>query len=248
MKYLIEQIKDSVRKNDYYLDTRYVINDGKEHDFAIIAPGGGYGFVSTHNEGVPFAEELNKRGISAFILIYHVKNKAKFPTPHDDLARAIDEILTNKEKYHISDNYILIGASAGAHLVSTFVYLDRYNHLIKPKALILAYPVISMDKEITHLDSRKRLIGDNPSEELIKLMSAELNVTSDYPPTFIFYGEDDHFVNTKNSTLLAEALKENNVKYKIKSYKGVKHGVGLGKHTPAKDWFKDAIDFVKTIF
>ena len=53
--------------NHYKLDA-YVLRDGKKHPFALICPGGAYMLVSEENEGHTFAAELNRRGISAFVL------------------------------------------------------------------------------------------------------------------------------------------------------------------------------------
>lgn len=59
--------------NHYKLDA-YVLRDGKKHPFALICPGGAYMLVSEENEGHTFAVELNRRGISAFVLHYRCRS------------------------------------------------------------------------------------------------------------------------------------------------------------------------------
>ena len=49
----------------------FAINDGKKHPCVLIIPGGGYDHLSDH-EGENVAIELNKLGISAFVLYYRI--------------------------------------------------------------------------------------------------------------------------------------------------------------------------------
>ena len=49
----------------------FAINDGKKHPCILIIPGGGYDHLSDH-EGENVAIELNKLGISAFVLYYRI--------------------------------------------------------------------------------------------------------------------------------------------------------------------------------
>jgi hypothetical protein len=44
------------------------------------------------------------------------------------------------------------------------------------------HPVISMGSRITHMDSRKALLGTNPSDDLVRMFSNELEVTADTAP------------------------------------------------------------------
>ena len=96
-----QSLKDIYRRNRYAIDGRFIIRDGKKHRCAIICPGGGYSCVCSFVEGVPFARALNDMGISALIVYYRVRGKAKFPNPQDDLARAVKEIHEKSEEYHL---------------------------------------------------------------------------------------------------------------------------------------------------
>lgn len=106
--------------NHYKLDA-YVLRDGKKHPFALICPGGAYMLVSEENEGHTFAAELNRRGISAFVLHYRCRRKGRYPAPQQDVARALHEILAQADALHLdADNYSLWGSSAGGHLAASF--------------------------------------------------------------------------------------------------------------------------------
>ena len=87
---VITGIKDCFRKNEYAINDKYVIRDGRTHPLAIICPGGGYTLVCSFVEGVPWAKWLNKKGISAVILYYRVRKKALYPAPLDDLAKSCE--------------------------------------------------------------------------------------------------------------------------------------------------------------
>ena len=56
--------------------------------------------------------------------------------------------------------------------------------------MILVYPVISMG-EFTHKGSKMNLLGENPSDELIKRYSNELQVTKETPPAFLVHTMTD---------------------------------------------------------
>ena len=158
-----QQLKDeNPTRNEMWLDTRFLLKDGRKHKLAIIVPGGGYGAVCSFIEGVPFAKKLNEKGISAVIVYYRVKEKALFPAPQDDLAQAVNEILEKADEWDLdTENYSVWGSSAGAHLAGSFGTLHmgyRKYGLPKPGAMVLCYPVISTDPAITHMGTHDWLL------------------------------------------------------------------------------------------
>ena len=231
-------------KNEYRLVDDYVIRDGKKHPFAVICPGGGYYMVCSFIEGVPFAKRLNEMGISVFIVYYRVKKKAHYPAPQEDLARAVREILNNSERYHLeTENYSVWGSSAGGHLAASFGLEYRSRGLPKPGAEILIYPVISMDKTLTHMGSHDFLLGKDASPELEERTSIDKQVTADYPPTYIWCGDADDTVPPENTARMAKALEAAGVPYQCEVFPGVGHGVGPGTGTSAEGWIDHAVAF-----
>ena len=72
----------------------------------IICPGGGYGVVSAHHEGVDVAKRFNEMGIAGFVLKYRVPDD-KYMTnkeivPLQDAQRAIQFVRSNAKKYRIN--------------------------------------------------------------------------------------------------------------------------------------------------
>ena len=244
----LQEFKDRyLTRNAYKLVDTYVLKDGEKHPFALICPGGGYAVVANFVEGKPIAKRLNELGISVFILYYRVKKKAAFPAPMDDLARAVGEILENAEAYHVDPtNYSVWGFSAGGHLAASFG-TDNMGYLKyglpKPAALVLAYPVVSMTKELGHWLSHDLLLGREATLEMEQFASVERHVTADYPPTYLWCGDADNIVSPENTRVMADALKRAGVPVAHQIYPGVDHGIGPGTGTAAQGWINEATHF-----
>ena len=241
----VQAAKDFWRPNRYRLK-EYVIKDGKKHPFAVICPGGAYSMVCGFIEGMPYAKKLNEMGLSAFVVYYRCKKKALYPAPQDDLARAIHEIMARGDEWNLDlEHYSVWGSSAGGHLAASFgtknMGYEKY-HLPKPGALVLTYPVITMG-ELTHADTCRNLLGEEPTKEMIEFASIEKNVTPDYPDTFIWCGDADRTVLSENSHMLAEQLEVNNIRHQFLVYPGVDHGVGLGTGLACEEWIEEAVRF-----
>ena len=229
----------------YYLE-KYILKDGKRHPVAIICPGGGYRRVCSFVEGLPFARKLNAMGYSAVVVHYRCGNKNPYPVPQADLARAIRHVMDRKDHWNLDmENYSLWGSSAGGHLAASFgtdaMGYKKYN-LPKPGALILTYPVVTMGEK-AHEGSRTYLLGKNPTEEDVRFASIEHQVDSDYPPTFLWWGDSDTCVDPDNSRMLRAALEANHIPSMCMEYAGVDHGIGIGKGLPCEGWFEKAVAF-----
>lgn len=245
-------VKQSVKdifftRNAYKLVDAYVLRDGKEHPLAILCPGGGYSMVCNFIEGKPVAKKLNELGISAFIVYYRVKKKARYPAPQEDLARAVREIIAKREEYNlITENYSVWGGSAGGHLAASFGTENmgyRKYGLPKPGALVLSYPVISMDKALTHIGSHDLLLGKTATPEQEAFASIEQHVNADYPPTYIWCGDADTVVPPENTRRMVQALESAGVPVQWEIFPGVEHGVGPATGTAAEGWIEKAVAF-----
>ena len=131
----------------------------------------------------------------------------------------------------------IIGSSAGGHLASTMVThfeegdtnaadpIERVSS--RPDLAVLCYPVITMGK-FAHRGSKMALLGRNPSPELVKELSSELQVTKDSPPCFIWSTYEDKTVPVENSLMFADALRNKGVPFELHIYERGGHGQGLG--------------------
>jgi dipeptidyl aminopeptidase/acylaminoacyl peptidase len=93
--------------------------------------------------------------------------------------------------------------------------------------MILAYPVITMNESFAHGGSRRTLLGDNPPDSLVRLMSNETQVTRDTPPTFIVATTDDATVPVRNSLAFYDALRAAGVPVELHIFESGHHGFGL---------------------
>jgi acetyl esterase/lipase len=223
----------------------------------IIFPGGGYSHLSMNKEGKKVAKWLNSLGITAIILKYRLPSdltmRDKTIGPLQDAQEAVRMVRRNAKKWNIDPNKIgVIGFSAGGHLAATLstnfseiTYESLDNTSPRPDFTILIYPVISMQKEIANKGSKEKLLGLNPSEELIKKFSCDLNVNSTTPNTFIAHATDDQSVPVENSINYYLALKNNKIQCELHLYEKGGHGFGLGVLDTSKNWTQDCENWLK---
>lgn len=204
----------------------------------VLCPGGGYGGLAVDHEGKQIAEFFGKHGVATFMLKYRLAPKYKHPAPMLDVQRALRSVRTRAKEFEIEPTRIgVMGFSAGGHLASTAAThfddgkadaadpFDRTS--CRPDFAILCYPVITMEQGITHGGSRKNLLGENPAQELVDLMSNEKQVTPQTPPTFIFHTTEDAAVLPENAILFYTALRKAKVPAELHIYERGRHGVGL---------------------
>ena len=98
-----------------------------------------------------------------------------------------------------------------------------------------------MQDSLTHKDSRKQLLGANPSKETIDLYSNELQVDKNSPPAYLTHAADDKVVDVDNSIIYFEKLRHNNVPVEMHIYEKGDHGF-VFKHTgwmePLFEWMQ----------
>jgi acetyl esterase/lipase len=204
----------------------------------IVAPGGGYQHLSMVKEGSDVAHWLNAHGVAAFVLKYRLGPKYHNPIEREDAQRAIRMVRARAVEYGVASDHIgMWGFSAGGHLVATAGTqfdagdpaaadaIDRVSS--RPDFLVLAYPVITMLSPYVHGGSKKYLLGDDPALVDVEAMSAELHVTAQTPPTFLFATTDDGTVPVINSVLFYSALVKAKVPAEMHLFQHGAHGAGL---------------------
>jgi acetyl esterase/lipase len=218
----------------------------------VICPGGGYGGLASH-EGKDYALWFNEQGITAFVLKYRLGSAGyRHPVMLQDAARALRVVRARAADYKIDPHRIaIIGSSAGGHLASTLLThfdagkpddpdpVERQSS--RPDLGILCYAVISMGEK-THQGSKNNLLGANPSPELVKLLSNELQVTKETPPSFVWHTAEDTVVPVENSIMFASALRSAGVPFDLHIYEKGRHGIGLASGHP---WTKDCLFWLK---
>jgi acetyl esterase/lipase len=223
----------------------------------VICPGGGYVADAYKHEGTDVAKRFADSGIAAFVVKYRLPDDStminKEIGPLQDAQRAVQIVREHADEWNIQTGKIgIMGFSAGGHLASTegthyqHSFIDNPKHTnLRPDFMVLIYPVISFNDNITHMGSRDNLIGKNPSPEKIKLYSNEMQVTDDTPPTFLVHAKDDDVVPVANSINFENALQQHNVPSQLFLYEKGGHGFGLKNPTSNVDWFDLTIEWMK---
>ena len=125
--------------------------------------------------------------------------------PLQDGQRAVRRVRAGAAEWKLDPARVaFMGFSAGGHLASSLATqfaskaydpIDGADGLsARPDAVILMYPVISMDPAITHQRSRHALLGPDPDKDRVAAYSTDLHVASNSPPTLLVVAGDDPLV------------------------------------------------------
>jgi len=199
----------------------------------LLIPGGGYKHISGYGT---FWEFFKTRPVRFFSMKYRLPvHGYRHPAPLQDAQRAVSLIRANAKKWNVDPKRVVVVAfSSGGHVATT---LATHHHLGKkdaadpvdrfscrPDFMALFCPVVSM-KNKPHKASVARLLGPDPSKELIDDLSNELKVDANTPPTFLAHARDDKLVPHENSTLFHRALRKAKVDTQLRLYSEGGHGV-----------------------
>jgi acetyl esterase/lipase len=219
----------------------------------LLIPGGSYSGIY-EGQAEPFALWLNEQGLTVFVLRYRLGSAGyRYPAQLQDAVAAMRQVRSQAAKWKIDAKRIgVMGFSAGGHLVSTLINRPQDGEVAGPSAApevsarpdiaILCYPVISMMTK-PHAASRKNLIGERPSEELIRKTSSEFQVHPGLPPCFLWHTCEDKMVPVEHAQLYAAALQASGVPHEVHLYQRGDHGTGLiGTEHP---WFQDLLFWLK---
>jgi acetyl esterase/lipase len=228
----------------------------------IICPGGSYCYLGMKTEGHMVAQWLNKHGINAFILRYRIGLWGNHhPAMIQDLQRAILWVREHADEYHVDRNKIgVMGFSAGGHLVGTasIYYSTNYmeplikepKYSLRPDFTAMIYPVVTMEDSLAHYKSQYNLLGEFPSDVMIKSMSLEENVHIGMPPVFLVACKDDKTVKFHNSLNLYKSMKAKNLPCHFLLYNNGGHGFGANDKKAGKEamhWKDEFLIWLKNI-
>jgi acetyl esterase/lipase len=219
----------------------------------LVVPGGSYWFVSVANEGLDVAERMITSGVTVFVLTYRLPGegwKNRSDVPLQDAQRAMRVIRSRATQLGIDATKVsVLGFSAGGHLAATLATqhaehtyepIDAADRLDpRPCAAALIYPVVTMEKPLTHEMSRKLLLGESPSDAEVARRSAERHVNSATPPAFLVHAFDDPGVPVENSLRFMSAMRAAHrpVEAHLLQEGGHAFGVGYPK-SPSEHWIE----------
>ena len=205
----------------------------------IMCPGGGYSRLAMNHEGHDMAPWLNTQGITYAVLKYRMPN-GHHEVPLSDAEQAIRLLREHAAEWGVNPQRVgIMGASAGGHLAASLATLYSSDKS-RPDFQILFYPVISMQKGITHGGSRKNLLGESPSQELEQKYSLERQVSPRTPQAFIMLSSDDDVVPPINGIGYFLALRDHKVPASLHAYPTGGHGWGFrDSFTYKRQWTEE---------
>ena len=183
----------------------------------IIAPGGGFRFLSINMEGHDVARWLVERGIAAFMLKYRVADTTAIDDVNeiikcsvDDGIQALKIVREHSDEWGISaDRVGFMGFSAGAMVTSM--------------ALVQADPNLRPDFAAPVYGG---IFGTMP------------DIPSDLPPIFLAWAQDD--TTAINACVrFYEALKDAGNNPELHIFNSGGHGFGMSKRGRSSDYWID---------
>lgn len=197
----------------------------------VVAPGGGYRFLSIKHEGVQVCEWLNTLGVTGVLLTYRTPTNEE-PSPYEkpvqDSQRAIGMIRHHAAEWGIDPKRIgLLGFSAGGNLAGHACF-DRKERTYpqkpdldgdgSPNFMVMIYGGGFLDP----VDKTKFRPG--------------FSVPADAPPSFFLVAHDDK-TNPIEATMLYLELKKLHIPSEVHIMTKGGHGFGMRKDgNPVNDW------------
>jgi acetyl esterase/lipase len=223
---------DALQKMDIYLPANRSTAATK---VMVMIHGGGWS-SGDKADFTPFVDTLKRRlpGYAIFNINYRLSSGTAnlFPTQENDVKAAMQFIFNKSADYFISDKYVLIGASAGAHLSMLQGY--KYSVPVKPKAIVSFFgpgdltdmynnpvggnPVLSL--------LLAQVIGGTPATHaaLYNSSSPVTYISSSAMPTILFHGGTDPLVNASQSVAVKNKLAAAGVTNQYVFYPAGGHG------------------------
>jgi acetyl esterase/lipase len=190
--------------------------------------------------GINFIDTLKKRlpDYAIFNVNYRLSTGVinLFPIQENDIKAALEFIFSKSTDYAISNKYVLIGASAGAHLAMLQGY--KYSAPVKPKAIVSFFgpgDLTDMYNNpaggVTAISTILALtIGKTPTQDaaLYTNSSPATFINSSSPPTILFHGGADPLVKPSQSELIKNKLTASGIANQYTLYPGKGHGDDWG--------------------
>jgi len=173
----------------------------------------------------------------------------RFPSQENDIIQAITYIESQTATWNVSNNIILVGASAGAHLALLHGY--KHQEIGNIAGVIALFPPTDLAKLYSFNQASTlglmSILGGSPQEspEIYQSSSPVHFIDEASIPSIFFHGTLDQVVPISQSELLAKVLQENGVNHQYRIVEGQGHGF-----TPQtyQSIFQEAASFMDGIF
>ncbi len=186
---------------------------------------------------LPFVDSIKRRlpEYAVFNINYRLSANPfnLFPTQEMDIKAATEFVLSKRTEYSISDKFVVVGASAGAHLAMLQAY--KYNSVVKPKAIVSFFgPSDLLDMYNNPVGGNTAIsfvigttVGKTPAQDpLIYSSSSPVNFISSATamPTILLHGGLDPLVNPLQSIAVKDKLVQAGIANQYVFYPAAGHG------------------------
>lgn len=207
----------------------------------IVAPGGGFMFLSINSEGTAVCQWLNSLGITGVLLTYRTPTrdeKEPFTMPVEDGQRAMGIVRHHAAEWNLDPNRVgILGFSAGGNLVGhmawdrgprTYPQSPELDDPRGPNFVVFVYGGGFLNKD----DRTKFREG--------------FSVPADAPPCFFLVAHNDKS-NPVEACMLYLEYRKHNLPAEVHIYSEGGHGFGMRNdknpinHWPARcaEWFDE---------
>jgi acetyl esterase/lipase len=222
---------DPKQKMDVYLPSGRSTSTTK---VIILIHGGGWS-TGDKTDFTPYVDTLKLRlpGYAIFNINYRLAAGTTnlFPTQENDVASAVAFIYSKRNEYNISGKFVLLGASAGAHLALLHAYKNITPVTIK--AVVDFFGPVDLVDMYDHPASLlappgalAAVVGTTPATNpTLYQQSSPINfVTAQTPPTIILQGGVDPLVSPSQALALNAKLQAMGVVHQYIFYPTESHG------------------------
>ncbi len=204
----------------------------------IVAPGGGFMFLSYAHEGTQVCEWLNSLGVTAILLKYRTPTRDEqemYELPVQDAARALSLVRQHAAEWQLDPQRVgVLGFSAGANLAGHLAWDRPVRPTTEgipargPDFLVFIYGGGFLDKD----DKTKFRPG--------------FSLPSDAPPVFFLVAHDDKS-NPVEAAMLYLEYKRRELSAELHICAKGGHGFGMRKDgKPINDWPQRCAEWMKS--
>jgi acetyl esterase/lipase len=219
---------DPLQKMDIYLPAGRSTDSTK----LIVLVHGGAWMEGDKADFMTYVSTLQQRfpGYAVANINYRLATTSAnhFPVQETDMKSAIDYLVQKSSEYHITQKFVLLGASAGAHLAMLQAYkypspkIAGLIDFFGPADMVDMYT--SSTSSINQLAIQILMSGTPATNPTLYQQSGPINfVTAQAPPTIIFHGGLDPLVPVSESTGLKNKLESLGVPTQLVIYPNLGH-------------------------
>jgi dienelactone hydrolase len=208
----------------------------------VVAPGGGFMFLSYSFEGTQVCEWLNTLNVTAVLLKYRTPTRddaEPFKLPVEDAQRAIGLVRHHAKEWNLDPGRVgLLGFSAGANLAGhaawdrgtrTYPQDAKFDNARPPDFIVFIYGGGFLDK------------GN------MRKFRAGFSLPADAPPAFFTVAHDDR-TNGIEAAMLYLEYKKNDIAAELHICTKGGHGFGMRKAGhPINDWPQRCADWMQVM-